>query len=337
MWSVFKIPEWLNFMMTIRWQQMQQQNAFTKLKCPMFNSWKMLCPWNWDVTRVTVILDGYDDFIKDNLKDFNDIFQFCLKSTPPVQLLIIKESLIDYPLDMEDITDTKNNPILHSSEVFIMGFHHLPKYKKQAQNLLNIRHMLSGFPCAGLLVLVNSDAKDKEAFLHISRGKLCFQHDEGYWRNALLESQWLKYPIINSHFKPTMYLYFKACRSKLPSWPCDDWYINDYNWARVTLNWVQNYRQVRRRSRSLFSYNPHINKHMNKILSTNKDICLLMDMIPGIDYSKLWCTSSLLLFQRAHIRKTISNFHYYDRWGKYPRISGPAPPLSYCHCHSDIE
>ena len=45
-----------------------------------------------------------------------------MKSTPPVQLLVIKESLIDYPLDMEDITDMKNNPILHSSEVFIMGF-----------------------------------------------------------------------------------------------------------------------------------------------------------------------------------------------------------------------
>ena len=60
--------------------------------------------------KVTVILDGYDDFIKDNLKDFNDIFEFCLKNTPPVQLLIIKESLIDYPLDMEDITDMKNNP-----------------------------------------------------------------------------------------------------------------------------------------------------------------------------------------------------------------------------------
>ena len=188
---------------------------------------------------------------------------------------------------MKDITDMKNNPILHSSEVFITGFHHLPKYEKQAQNLLNIGHMLSGFPCTGLLVLVNSDAKDEEAFLHISRGKLCFQHDEGYWRDALLESQWLKYPIINSHFKPTTYLYFKACRSKLPLWPCNDWYINDYNWARVTLNRVQNYRQVRRCSRSLFSYNPHVNKCMNKILSTNKDICLLMDMIPGIDYSKL--------------------------------------------------
>ena len=60
--------------------------------------------------EVTVILDGYCNFIKDNLKDFNDIFEFCLKSTPPVQLLVIKESLIDYPLNMEDITDTKNTP-----------------------------------------------------------------------------------------------------------------------------------------------------------------------------------------------------------------------------------
>ena len=109
--------------------------------------------------EVTIILDGYNDFIKDNSKDFNEIFEFCLKSTPPVQLLIIKESLIDYPLDMEDITDMKNNPILHSSEVFIMGFHHLPKYKKQ--NLLNIGHMLSGFPCTRLLDLVNSDPKDE--------------------------------------------------------------------------------------------------------------------------------------------------------------------------------
>ena len=197
---------------------------------------KNAMPMKLECYEVTIILDGYDDFIKDNPKDFNDIFEFCLKSTPPVQLLIIKESLIDYPLDMEDITDMKNNPILHSSEVFIMGFHHLPKYEKQKQNLLNSGHMLSGFPCTCLLDLVNSDPKDEQAFLHISRGKLCLQHDEGYWHDALLESQWLKYPIINSHFSPTTYLHVKTYGSKLALWPCNNWYINDYNWVRVTLN-----------------------------------------------------------------------------------------------------
>ena len=193
-------------------------------------------PMKSECYEVTIILDGYCDFIKDNPKDFNDIFEFCLKSTPPVQLLIIKESLVDYPLDMEDITDMKNNPILHSSEVFIMGFHHLPKYKEQKQNLLNIRHMLSGFPCAHLLDLVNSNPKDEQAFLHISRDKLCLQHDEGYWCDALLESQQLKYPIINSHFSPTTYLHVKTYGNKLALWLHDNWYINDYNWARVTLN-----------------------------------------------------------------------------------------------------
>ena len=172
--------------------------------------------------KVTVILDGYDDFIKDNPKNFNDIFEFCLKSTPPIQLLIIKESLIDYPLDMEDITDTKSNPILHSSEVFITGFYHLPKYEKQKQNLLT-----SGICCLAshvhvLLDLVNSNPKDEQAFLHISRGKLCLQHDEGYWHDALLESQQLKYPIINSHFSPTTYLHVKTYGSKLVLWPHDN-------------------------------------------------------------------------------------------------------------------
>ena len=128
-----------------------------------------------------------------------------------------------------------------------MGFHHLSKYEKQKQNLLNIRHILSGFPCACLLDLVNSDPKDEQAFLHISRGKLCLQYDEGYWCNVLL-----KYPIINSHFSPTTYLHVKTYASKLALWPHDNWYINDYNWARVTLYQVQNYRQVRRHSRSLF-------------------------------------------------------------------------------------
>ena len=258
-----------------------------KIEMPNVQFLKNAMPMKSEQYEVTIILDGYDNFMKDNLKDFNDIFEFCLKSTPPIQLLVIKESLIDYPLDMEDITDMKNNPILYSSEVFIMGFHHLPKYEKQKQNLLNIGHMLSGFPCTHLLDLVNSDAKVEQAFLHISRGKLCFQHDEGYWHDALLESQWLKYPIINSHFRPTTYLHVKACSSKLALWPHDDWYINDYNWARITLNQVQIYRQVSRCSRSLFSYNPYVNKCMNKVLSTNKDICLLMDMIPGIDYLKL--------------------------------------------------
>ena len=207
-----------------------------KIEMPNVQFLKNAMPMKSEHYEVTIILDGYDNFIKDNLKDFNDIFEFCLKSTPPVQLLVIKESLIDYPLDMENITDMKNNPILHSSKVFIMGFHHLPTHKKQKQNLLNIGHMLSGFPCRCLLDLVNINAKDKQAFLHISRGKLCFQHDEGYWHDALLESQWLKYPIINFHFRPTTNLHVKACSSKLALWPHDDWYINDYNWARVTLN-----------------------------------------------------------------------------------------------------
>ena len=130
-----------------------------KIEMPNVQFLKNAMPIKSECYEVTIILDGYDDFIKDNLKDFNDIFEFCLKSTPPVQLLIIKESLIDYPLDMKDISDMKNNPILHSSEVFIMRFHQLAQIcKKQKQNLLNIGHMLSGFPCACLLDLVNSDA-----------------------------------------------------------------------------------------------------------------------------------------------------------------------------------
>ena len=88
-----------------------------KIEMPNVQFLKNVMPMKSEHYEVTVILDGYDDFIKDNLKDFNDIFEFCLKSTPPVQLLIIKESLIDYPLDVEDITDMKSNPILHSSGV----------------------------------------------------------------------------------------------------------------------------------------------------------------------------------------------------------------------------
>ena len=109
---------------------MAATKSIYKIEMPNVQFLKNAMPMKSECYEVTIILDGYDDFIKDNPKDFNDIFEFCLKTTPPVQLLIIKESLIDYPLDMEDITDMKNNPILHSSEVFITGFHHLPKYKK---------------------------------------------------------------------------------------------------------------------------------------------------------------------------------------------------------------
>ena len=81
-----------------------------RIETPNVQFLKNAMPMKSGRYEVTIILDGYDDFIKDNLKDFNGIFEFCLKSTPPVQLLIIKESLIDYPLDMEDITDTKKQP-----------------------------------------------------------------------------------------------------------------------------------------------------------------------------------------------------------------------------------
>ena len=81
-----------------------------KIEMPNVQFLKNAMPMKLECYEVTVILDGYDNFIKDNPKDFNDIFEFCLKSTPPVQLLIIKESLIDYPLDMEDITDMKKQP-----------------------------------------------------------------------------------------------------------------------------------------------------------------------------------------------------------------------------------
>ena len=67
---------------------------------------------------------------------------------------------------------------------------------------------------------------------------------------------------------------------------------------------------MRRHSRSLFSYNPYVNKCMNKVLWTNKDICSLMDMIPGIDYSNYDAQVVYYFFKELTFTKQFSIFAF---------------------------
>ena len=71
---------------------------------------------------------------------------FCLKSVPIICLLVIKSILIDYPLDMKDPTNTQNNIIRHSSDIFLVDFNKLGNLDVEQENLNKVCHLLNGFP-----------------------------------------------------------------------------------------------------------------------------------------------------------------------------------------------
>ena len=52
---------------------MQQTKCIYKIEMPNVQFLKNAMPMKSEHYEVTIILDGYDNFIKDNLNDFNDI------------------------------------------------------------------------------------------------------------------------------------------------------------------------------------------------------------------------------------------------------------------------
>ena len=54
----------------------------------------------------TLVLDGYNTFTRNNPHQFTDIIKACnMGWLPEKHLIVVKSSLIDYPLDMEDSTE----------------------------------------------------------------------------------------------------------------------------------------------------------------------------------------------------------------------------------------
>ena len=53
-----------------------------KIEMPNVQFLKNAMPMKSEHYEVIIILHGYDDFIKDNLKDFNDIFEFSWRALP---------------------------------------------------------------------------------------------------------------------------------------------------------------------------------------------------------------------------------------------------------------
>ena len=70
---------------------------------------------------LTIVLDGYDDFIKKQANKFHTFLSNCFnKMGHKVQIIIIKCEVFDYPIPKSVKNDMRNNIILHLGNVFFM-------------------------------------------------------------------------------------------------------------------------------------------------------------------------------------------------------------------------
>ena len=70
---------------------------------------------------LTIVLDGYDDFIKKQANKFHTFLSNCFnKMGHKIQIIIIKCKVFDYPIPKSVKNDTRNNIILHLGNVFFM-------------------------------------------------------------------------------------------------------------------------------------------------------------------------------------------------------------------------
>ena len=70
---------------------------------------------------LTIVLDGYDDFIKKQANKFQIFLSNCFnKMGHKVQIIIIKCEVFNYPIPKSVKNDTRNNIVLHSGKVFFM-------------------------------------------------------------------------------------------------------------------------------------------------------------------------------------------------------------------------
>ena len=70
---------------------------------------------------LTIVLDGYYDFIKKQANKFQTFLSNCFnKMGHKVQIIIIKCEVFDYPILKSVKNDTRNNIVLHLGNVFFM-------------------------------------------------------------------------------------------------------------------------------------------------------------------------------------------------------------------------
>ena len=71
---------------------------------------------------LTIVLDGYDDFIKKQANKFHTFLSNCFnKMGHEVQIIIIKCEVFSYPVPKSvKKNDTRNNIVLHSGNVFFI-------------------------------------------------------------------------------------------------------------------------------------------------------------------------------------------------------------------------
>ena len=94
---------------------------------------------------LTIVLDGYDDFIKKQANKFQTFLSNCFnKMGHKVQIIIIKCEVFDYPILKSVKNDTRNNIVLHSGNVFFMSCSFNNWAKEYYRDIKRLQTLLGG-------------------------------------------------------------------------------------------------------------------------------------------------------------------------------------------------
>ena len=94
---------------------------------------------------LTIVLDGYDNFIKKQANKFQTFLSNCFsKMGHKVQIIIIKCEVCDYPIPKSVKHDTRNNMVLHLENVFFMACSFNNWTKEYYRDIKRLQTLLGG-------------------------------------------------------------------------------------------------------------------------------------------------------------------------------------------------
>ena len=122
---------------------------------------------------LTIVLDGYDNFIKKQANKFQTFLSNCFnKMGHKVQIIIIKCEAFDYPRLKSVKNDMRNNIVLHSGNVFFMPCSFNNWTKEYYRDIKRLQTLLGGKKFASLYEKVVKVRNAAYNFVRLNMGYL---------------------------------------------------------------------------------------------------------------------------------------------------------------------
>ena len=203
---------------------------------------------------LTIVLDGYDDFIKKQANKFHIFLSNCFnKMGHKVQIIIIKCEVFDYPILKSVKNDMRNNIILHSGNVFFMPCSFNNWTKEYYRDIKRLQTLLGGKKFTSLHEKVVKMRNTAYSFVRLECGILAdisplsptFKYTLPLKiKDLLLEYHTNKFPLILNYSHSSKY--------RVDFYKIQNPYTN---WCDVTHNICMGSRQIQKHARKVSSYN----------------------------------------------------------------------------------